>query len=345
MRESGSTGLSARGVANPRGNHLRGLITPSFACRIHRRRVMKTTILLAVSAGLFLASGRPVRALAGDRDHPRLSWPQDFDPGLRDRITDVLTESPETFAGGRFVNAHTTLRYSGGTAALNRFLAGLTACDVEISIRFSKEPEDPAWTLSHDAWRDPRRFSIRINPSAEGIDLAALELPTIRGGPRFGEGSNQRTASNEPHFGPTFETTIPFGVPCARKLFRFRTGEVFAIGNGPGDTSDHAKEWAGIEAGGGVDVECFGSRRGFQLVGRGCVFMSEPAGGWESRSAAEVVRKLRKATWIAGVVEAQSENLPLTRLFRTFSGECGVLEIRGIAEDGEGLVLRYRLVR
>lgn len=214
---------------------------------------MKTTILLVLSTVLLLTSGRPVHALAGDLDHPDLSWPKDFDPSLRDRITAVLTESPETFAGGRFVNAQTTLRYSGDTTALNRFLSGLMACDVELNVRFSKDPEDPPWTLAHDAWRAPRQFSMRINPSAQGVDLAELEIPTIRGGPKSSEGPDRGSAADQLHFGPTSETTIPFGVPCARKLFRFRTSEVFAIGNGPGDTSDHAEAWARIEAGGRVD--------------------------------------------------------------------------------------------
>jgi hypothetical protein len=309
---------------------------------------MRTPFALALPALLSAAAMPETQALAGELDHPGLAFPKGFSTSLREQIMEVLTAAPETYSGGGFVNAQTTLRYSGSTAALNRFLAGLAGCPgTRLQVVFTNEPEAPAWSLIHNAWADATLFLVRISPGAKEIKLEDLQIPAITAGTGAGTANptpQEREPNREVNFGAAMERVIPFGVPCARKLFRFRTGEVFEIGDGPADTSDHAKEWAFIEAGGGVDAECFGSRKGFQLVGRGCVFTRDPAPNWETIAAGKVVGNLRRAAWITGVIEARSAELPMTWLFRTFTGHCGILEIRGIGPDADGLEVRYRLV-
>lgn len=309
---------------------------------------MKTLPAFALTALLAATSLPQAWALGGDLDRPGIALPERFDPDLRQRIMAVLTAEPDTYAGGGFVNAHSTLRYAGDTAALNRFLAGLAGCaGLRLQVAFTADPNAPAWTVTHDAWKEPCRFEVRVNTAAGKISAAELVLPEIVAGARAtadSTGIPRRAEASMTRLGPTMEHVMPFGVPCARKLFRFRTGEVFPIGDGPGDSSDHAEEWAKIDATGGVDSECHGGKKGFQLVGRGCVFTNDAIPDWEDATADSVMGKLRRAAWITGVIEAEAGKLPLTWLFKTFNGDCGILQILGIAEDAQGLEVRYRLV-
>lgn len=320
----------------------------SYLQRQNNHRAMKTHVAFVLSAVLAVISMPETRALAGDLDHPGIAFPEGFSPHLREQIMTVLTAAPATYVGGRFVNAQTTLRYAGDTAAVNRFLAGLAGCPgMRVQVVFAAEPEAPAWSLLHNAWSDATLLRVRINPQAKGIKLEELILPEIVHKARVTTDSAaipQPNPAGKAVFGATMERVIPFGVPCARKYFRFRTGEVFAIGDGPADTSDHAEEWAAIDAGGGVDAQCYGSEKRFQLVGRGCVFTRDPAPDWQTTPAGQVIRDLRRAAWITGVVEEESGKLPMTWLFRTFNGDCGILQIAGVSDDGNGLTLRYRLV-
>lgn len=310
---------------------------------------MKSSLAFALTALVAATLVPRTWALAGDLDRPGIALPEGFDPRLREQIMTVLTAVPETYAGGHFVNAQSTLRYAADTEALNRFLARLAGCaGLRLQVAFTTEAEAPAWTVTHNAWGDATLMQVRINHGAKGIKLDQLVIPEIAARARM---TTDSTSTKQPNtagkaaFGPTMERLIPFGVPCARKLFRFRTGEVFAIGDGPGDTSDHAKEWAEIEAGGGVDAECYGGEKGFQLVGRGCLFTRDSVPGWEDATADAVMQKLRRSAWITGVIEAKSEALPMTWLFQTFRGDCGVLQLRGISENAQGLEVRYRLVQ
>ena len=66
-------------------------------------------------------------------------------------------------------------------------------------------------------------------------------------------------------------------------------------------------------------------------------------------TAEETVRRLRRARWITGVIEAKRQELPLTFLFKTARGDRGVLQIRSITRDprgsnGLGMTIRYKLV-
>ena len=315
------------------------------------------TFLAAVilTGGVFRAL-----ALAGDLDHPSLSFPESTAPGVRERIMQVLSEQPSEFRGGRFVNARTTLHYAGQTPSLNRFLAGLAACpDLQLQIAFRKHPGEVAWTLEHDGWTAPQRFSILINSDCKALRLDEVLIPEIRTSVATaapGRDAALRTSAGpgaaaqaERSFGPVIERVVPFGVPCQAKYFQFHTGDVFEIGDGPGDTSDHAEEWRRINASGGVDALAIGGEDGIQLAGEGCLFTRDPAPDWDTLTAEETVQRLRRARWITGVIEAKRQELPLTFLFKTARGDRGVLQIRSITRDprggnGLGMAIRYKLV-
>ena len=151
-------------------------------------------------------------------------------------------------------------------------------------------------------------------------------------------------------FGSVIERVLPFGAPCCRKYIQFHTGQVIEIGEGPEDTSDHAEQWRHVEDSGGVDAMIIGGREGIQLAGEGCIFTRDSSPNWETITAEQTVKTLRHATWITGVLEAKTEALPLTCLFKTARGECGVLQILGIEDDPRGsnqlgMRVRYKLVR
>lgn len=159
----------------------------------------------------------------------------------------------------------------------------------------------------------------------------------------------QSDAPTAPAFGETIERFMPFGVPCRARYIQFHTGNVFRVGDGPSDNSDHADEWKRIDASGGVDALLLGSQGAFQLMGEGCLFTSELEPDWDKTTADEVVKRLRRATWITGVIEGQRTDLPLTYLFKTAGGHSGILRIDEIAADERmpgqlGLKLRYKLV-
>jgi len=315
------------------------------------------TFLAAVllTGGVFRAL-----ALAGDLDHPSLSLPESTGPGVRERIMQVLSEEPSEFQGGEFVNARTTLRYVGDGPSLNRFLAGLAACpDLQLHIAFRKHPGEVAWTLEHDGWAAPQRFSILINSDCKALRLDEVRIPEIRTSVATavpGRDAALRTSAGpgaaaqaERSFGPVIERVVPFGVPCAAKYFQFHTGDVFEIGDGPGDTSDHAKEWRRINASGGVDALAIGGEDSIEFAGEGCLFTRYPAPDWGTLTAEETVRRLRRARWITGVIEAKRQDLPLTFLFKTARDDQGILQIRSIKRDphgsnGLGMAIRYKLV-
>jgi len=50
------------------------------------------------------------------------------------------------------------------------------------------------------------------------------------------------------------ERVLPFGTPCSNHYFQFQTGNVIDIGDGPGDTSNHAEEYRRAEESGGLDA-------------------------------------------------------------------------------------------
>lgn len=272
----------------------------------------------------------------------------------------VLTQHPSEFRGGDFVNAHTTLRYRGDTPSLNRFLEGLVAClELEVEVAFRRLPDATAWTVDHDGWVSPRRLLVAISVNSKAIELEQLRIPAITRGSQTRQGTSienppppedSSAASPGPRsFGPVMERVVPFGAPCAAKYFQFRTGNVFEVGEGPGDTSDHAQEWKRIDESGGVDAHAHGGEDGIQFVGEGCLFTRDPAPDWDTLTAGEAVQRLRQVTWITGVIEAKRQDFPLTYLFKTAGGDQGILQIYDVTPDprgwgGIGMKMRYKLV-
>ncbi len=95
----------------------------------------------------------------------------------------VLTQHPEEFQGGEFINASTTLRYKGPVESLNRFLAGLATCaGLRIQVTFARNQEGD-WQVRHNGWGDPDRIQVTIYTGAQDFRVEDLSLPEIRGTP------------------------------------------------------------------------------------------------------------------------------------------------------------------
>ncbi len=156
--------------------------------------------------------------------------------------------------------------------------------------------------------------------------------------------------TNGPAFLAVREGVLPGSAPCRMFFLQFQTGHAIAIGEGPGDTSDHAQDYRQAEETGGLDASVIGGPEGFQLAGHGCVFNKVAASTWKTLTAGEVVETLRRESWLYGVVEIGKKDFPATYLFKTARGACGLLQILGAAEDprawnGHGMKFRYKLVQ
>ena len=76
---------------------------PGFGCRILQTDTGELMNLKSVTfLAAVLVTGGDFRALAlaGDLDHPSLSFPESTAPGVRERIMQVLSEQPSEFQGG-----------------------------------------------------------------------------------------------------------------------------------------------------------------------------------------------------------------------------------------------------
>jgi hypothetical protein len=186
--------------------------------------------------------------------------------------------------------------------------------------------------------------------------LGKLGLSLLLGAAGLAAGSDppQRPAktgqTNETGFGPAREGVLPGSAPCRMHYVQFHTGAIIAIGDGPGDTSDHEEAYRRAEESGGLDASVIGGPDGFQLAGRGCIFTRERSPKWETLTADEVVRMLRTESWLYGVVEIEKKDFPATYLFKTARGECGLLQILGASDDargwnGHGMKYRCKLVQ
>lgn len=145
---------------------------------------MKT---LSGLAGLLLLGGvtLPAFGLAGDLREPGLAFPVDFPDSARAAITAALRQPGAGFAGGRFINWTTTLRYEGNTQALNRFLDGLVQCPgIAVSVRFQPRHGDTdcEWTVSHSA-EEPGDVTVHVNLQSGRVRLEDLVIPAAKGPP------------------------------------------------------------------------------------------------------------------------------------------------------------------
>jgi serine/threonine protein kinase len=162
--------------------------------------------------------------------------------------------------------------------------------------------------------------------------------------------TNVTTAAQSFAFGPIVERVLPCSAPCRMQYLQFHTGQVITIGDGPGDTSDHAEDYRRAEQSGGLDVSVIGGKEGIQLAGKGCVFTRDKPPDWDATTAEVVVRTLQRESWLSGVVEIKAKDFPATYLFKTARGECGILQILGVADESPGwnqlgMKFRYKLVQ
>ncbi len=138
-------------------------------------------LLFLLVAGEGVGSVR-LWALAGTLDRPSLALPATADPELRARVMRVLAESAETYLGGRFIHAVTTLRYGGDVGALNRFLAGLAGCPgVRLRISLVRDLEAD-WVLQHNGWGNAFELNVQVHLGSTRIRLEELQIPGITGG-------------------------------------------------------------------------------------------------------------------------------------------------------------------
>lgn len=129
---------------------------------------------------LNIAAALNAHAAAGDLTSPSLSMPADTPLALRTNLLAAISERECKFLDGHFINAWTTLNYGGSTEALNHLLARLCGYDgVRLVVTFVKEPEGPAWTLSHNGNGDPGELFIKVNVAATTIDVGELEMTLI----------------------------------------------------------------------------------------------------------------------------------------------------------------------
>ena len=142
-----------------------------------------------------LAGREEVLALGGKLDRPSIAVPTGDATGKQ--LQEALFDHKNLFAGGWFINAHSTLNYKADARKLSRMLEDLCAVEgAEISIRFSrsigenqpsfvkdKKPAEAGcqWSIDHNGWADAHRLTVTILLGEGGVKLEELELPAFRG--------------------------------------------------------------------------------------------------------------------------------------------------------------------
>lgn len=143
---------------------------------------MRIIKLATCALVLNLIASLDAHGAAGDLKSPSFAMPTDTPEGLRhtSNLLAAVSEKDCKFLDGHFMNAHTTLNYGGSTEALNRLLARLGEFGwIRLEVTFVKEPDGPAWTLSHNGGGDPGEIFVRINMAAPTIQIEQLELTVI----------------------------------------------------------------------------------------------------------------------------------------------------------------------
>jgi hypothetical protein len=117
-----------------------------------------------------------------DLTKPSLSFPRDFPESTKTNILARLRPTDCKFAAGQALNASTTLKYAGDTAALNGFLQALATCPgVTLYVCFADDlDEDSDWILTHNA-HQPDYLVTQVNLKSKQIKLDALAIPLIKG--------------------------------------------------------------------------------------------------------------------------------------------------------------------
>jgi hypothetical protein len=142
---------------------------------------MKTTRCL-VCALLLLGFAPIARGSYHELSEPALVFPLDFPQFTKTNILARLRRTDCKFVEGSALNAVTTLKYAGDTAAINRFMQDLATCPgATLSVRFDGDPgDDSDWTIHHNA-HQPGDLVLRVNLKSKQIKLDALGIPQIKG--------------------------------------------------------------------------------------------------------------------------------------------------------------------
>jgi hypothetical protein len=139
---------------------------------------MRPLALLLLLLGFTLTA----RCAYVDLTQPSLAFPRDFPESTKTNILARLRPTDCKFIEGWALNASTTLKYAGDTAALNRFLQALATCPgIRLYVCFADNPdEDSDWMLTHNA-HQPGYLETQVNLKSKQIKLDALAIPEIKG--------------------------------------------------------------------------------------------------------------------------------------------------------------------
>ncbi len=157
----------------------------------------RSFMLVIIATIVSTLGGREeVLAAAGKLDRPEIAVPPE-DQTAGD-LREALLAHRHLFAGGSYINAHSTLNFKGDARNLSRMLEKLSAVEgATVSIRFSQNvmrenqkavvkynkpiEEGCQWSIEHHGWGDAGRLTVTILLGEGGVDLDELELPVIRG--------------------------------------------------------------------------------------------------------------------------------------------------------------------
>lgn len=142
--------------------------------------IIRSLLLFAV---VLLTTVRTPATTIGEEfielDRPVITFSKEYPEVARRAVQAVLEKKDYAFLGGVKLNDLTSLRYQGGTATLNRFLADLADClGVLIQVSFSHELDAATdWRVFHEPHAN--KFRIEVAYQSPRIDLGKLVLPLI----------------------------------------------------------------------------------------------------------------------------------------------------------------------
>jgi serine/threonine protein kinase len=154
-------------------------------------------------------------------------------------------------------------------------------------------------------------------------------------------------------FGPVIERVVnDLDDNQGNEALDLKTGRLLSLPATVGSWSDLARqEWLNTNA---VDLLVDFARERWAVIGRGVQFGDLTDEGWQNASLAELegalsngTKRLEARTNSSGFFYLLPMNVPppMTFAFQTSSGERGVLQITGFAEDPRGVKIRYKLVQ
>jgi hypothetical protein len=158
------------------------------------RKLLLATSIATVVLGIAVDR---MYGVAGKLDKPRIAIAAaDGTPAASMAAINRILEAHETqFVGGHYINAHSTLQFTGGTKTINSLLDELSKVEgVTLHVRFSRGaelgdalpgagerlPSPYDCVINHNNWVDAYSLSITIYPG-ENVKLEDLAIPAIRG--------------------------------------------------------------------------------------------------------------------------------------------------------------------